>query len=154
MTTMHASVITAATMRVAGQVPTEIAIRHLGTPEQEASLLIGELLIYLRDPHIAGQVAQLWSQAKASTSALPNVIGPSRLHLPTRIGLVGVIVRLGGDPRCTTTWMPGRAGVAYPSHTRVEVGPIVWEVCDRAAWHSIGRAWTVLHRQLVAADGW
>lgn len=152
MASMHASVITAATIRVAGQVPTELAIRNLGIPEQEASLRIGELLIYLRDPHIAGHVAQLWSQTKAATSPLPNVLGPNRLHLPIRVGLVGLIVRLGGDPRCTTTWIPAPPGVAYPSHTRVEVGPIVWEMCDRAAWHSIGRAWTVLHRQLVAAD--
>src|SRR5438309_1366073 len=99
MATMHASVITAATIRVAGQVPTDLTINHLGTPEQEASLRIGELLIYVKDPHIARQVAQLWTQAKASTSALPNVIGPSRV-LPVRVGLVGVIVRLGGDPRC------------------------------------------------------
>ena len=80
MASMHASVITAATMRVAGQVPTEIAIRHLGTPEQEASLRVGELLVYLSDPYIAHEVARLWAQAKASTSAMPNVIGPSRLH--------------------------------------------------------------------------
>lgn len=152
MARMHASVITAATMRVAGQVPTEITLRHLGEPEQEASLRIGELLIYLRDPHIAEQIAQLWTQAKPATSALPNMLGASRLHLPIRVGLVGVIVRLGGDPRCTTTWMPGRSGVAHPAHVRVEVGPIVWEICDRAAWHSIGRGWTVLHRQLAAAD--
>jgi hypothetical protein len=57
MASMHASVITAATIRVAGQVPTDITVRHLGTPEQEASLRIGELLIYLRDPHVAGQVS-------------------------------------------------------------------------------------------------
>jgi hypothetical protein len=149
MASMHASTITAATIRVAGQVPTDISISHLGTPEQEASLRVGELLIYLRDPHIAGQAAQLWAQAKAATSALPNVIGPSRLHLPIRVGLVGVIVRLGGDPKCTTTWIPGQPGVAHPAHVRVEVGPVKWEVCDRAAWHSIGRAWALLDRQLA-----
>lgn len=153
MAPMHASTITAATIRVAGQVPTDISLRHLGTPEQEASLHVGELLIYLRDPYIARQVAQLWAQAKAATSALPNVIGPSRLHLAPRVGLVGVIVRLGGDPKCTTTWIPGQPGVAYPAHVRVEVGPIKWEICDRAAWHSIGRAWALLDRQLAAADG-
>jgi hypothetical protein len=57
MGAMHASSITSATIRVTGQVPTDISISHLGTPEQEASLRVGELLIYLRDPHIAGQVA-------------------------------------------------------------------------------------------------
>jgi hypothetical protein len=153
MASMHASAITAATIRVAGEVLTDISISHLGTPEQEASLRIGELLIYLRDPHIAGQVAQLWTQAKASTSALPHVIGAGRANLPIRVGLVGVIVRLGGDPRCTTSWMPGRPGVANPPHVLVEIGPVRFEVCDRAAWHSIGRAWAVLYRQLAAADG-
>lgn len=79
------------------------------------------------------------------------MIGASRLHLPIRVGLVGVIVRLGGDPACTTSWIPGRPGVAEPSHMRVEIGPIVFEVCDQVAWHNIGRAFTVLHRQLTAA---
>lgn len=34
---MHASVITAATTRVAGPVPTDVSISHLGTPQQEAA---------------------------------------------------------------------------------------------------------------------
>lgn len=68
MASMHASTITTATIRVAGRVPTEVVARHLGTPGQEASLHIGELLIYLHDLHIAHQVAHLWAQAKASTS--------------------------------------------------------------------------------------
>lgn len=152
MSTLHASVITAATIRVAGQVHTDITINHLGTPEREASLRIGELLIYVRDPHIVQSVAEHWVQKRTGTSALPHVIGASRLHLPIRVGLVGVIVRLGGDPVCTSSWIPGRAGVAEPSHMRVEVGPIVFEVCDQVAWHSIGRAWTVLRRQLRATE--
>jgi hypothetical protein len=148
---MHASAITAATIRVVGQVPTDISLTHLGTPEQEASLRIGELLIYLRDPHIAHQVAQLFGQAKACTSALPNVAGVRRANLAPRVGLVGVIVRLGGDPHCDTTWIPGQPGSAHPAHVRVQVGPITWELCDRAAWHSIGAAWALLDRQLTDA---
>jgi len=150
MATMHASVITAATMRVAGQVPTDIHISHLGAREQEASLRVGELLIYVRDPHIVGQVVQLWAQKRPATAALPQVIGASRLHLPVRVGLVGVIVRLGGDPACIASWVPGRPGMAEVSHMRVEIGPIVLQVCDQVAWHSIGRAFSVLHRQLTA----
>jgi hypothetical protein len=150
MGVLHASAITAATIRVVGQVPTDICVSHLGTTEQEASLRIGELLIYLSDPHIAHQVAELWAQAKASTSALPNVIGARRANLPARVGLVGVIVRLGGDPQCGTTWIPGQPESVHPAHVRVEVGPIKWEVCDRAAWHSIGRAWALLDRHLTA----
>jgi hypothetical protein len=33
------------------------------------------------------------------------------------------------------------------------IGPIRLEICDQAAWHSIGRAWNVLNTQLAAADG-
>jgi hypothetical protein len=55
---MHASAITSATIRVVGQVPTDISLSHLGTPEREASLRIGELLIYLnsRELHQAGEI--------------------------------------------------------------------------------------------------
>lgn len=152
MAAMHASVITAASIRIAGQVPTDISISHLGTREQEASLRIGELLIYVRDPHIVERVAQLFVQKRPAISALPHVIGARRLHLPVRVGLVGVIVRLGGNPMCTAGWITGRPGHAEPSHVRVEIGPIVWEVCDQVGWHSIGHAWSVLHRQLTATD--
>lgn len=150
MATLHASVITAATIRLAGQVPSDLAINHLGTREQEASLRIGELLIYVRDPRTVATITQLWTQKRAATAALPHVIGPSRLHLPVRVGLVGVIVRLGGEPACTASWVAGRPGVAEPSHMRVEIGPIVWEICDQVAWHTVGHTWTVLHRQLTA----
>lgn len=152
MATMHASVITAATIRVAGQVPTDVSISHLGTHEQEASLRVGELLLYVRDPRIAERAAQLWAQARTGMSALPQVLGTRRMHLPVRVGLVGVIVRLGGLPPCNAQWVPGRPGVAEPSHMRVEVGPITWEVCDQVAWNTIGHAWTLLHRQLAAAE--
>jgi hypothetical protein len=65
MASMHASVITAATLRVAGQVPVDMTITHLGTREQEASLRIGELLMYLRDPAIAEHATTLWSQTRS-----------------------------------------------------------------------------------------
>jgi hypothetical protein len=152
MAAMHASVITAATIRIAGQVPTDISISHLGTREQEASLRIGELLIYVRDPHIVANVAQLFVQKRPATSALPHVIGLSRLHLPVRVGLVGVVIRLGGNPNCTASRIAGRPGHAEPSHVRVEIGPIAWEICDQVGWHSIGHAWTLLHRQLTAIE--
>ncbi len=118
MATIHASVITAVTLRVAGQVPTDITVRHIGTP----------------------RVAEAWTQARTVTSALPYVAGASRLHLPARVGLVGVIMRLGGEPFCTAAWIPGRPGVAHPPHVRAEIGPVTFEVCDQAAWHSIGHA--------------
>lgn len=146
---MHASAITSAAVRVAGQIPIEISIRHLGTAEQEAGMRMGELLIYVRNAYVAERVANTWRQSRPVCAALPNVAGISRLHLPVRVALVGMIVRLGGDPACTVQGVPARPGVAEPQHVRIEVGPLAWEVCDRVAWHTITTAWETLHRQLT-----
>jgi hypothetical protein len=149
---MYASTITAATVRVAGEIPTDITVSHLSTPEQEASIRVGELLIYVRNACVVEQVAELWRQSRAVTSALPPVAGPSRLHLPVRVGLVGMIVRLGGRPACTAGWVAARPGVAQPAHVRAEIGPVTFEICDQVAWRTLGRAWNVVHRQLAAVD--
>lgn len=149
---MHASTITSVTLRVAGEIPTDITVQHLGAPEQEASIRIGELLIYVRNACLVQHVAELWRQNRPVTAALPQIAGPSRLHLPVRVGLVGAVVRLGGRPPCTTGWVPGRPGVARPPHVRADVGPVGFEVCDQVAWHTLGRVWNLVHRQLAAVE--
>ena len=146
---LHASEITSAVVRVAGEIPVDITAFHVGTPEQEAVLRMGELLIYVRSAALAERVAQLWRQARPICAALPHVAGTSRLHLPVRVSLVGVIFRLGGEPACTVVSVPARPGVAQPTHVRIQVGPLVWEVCDRAAWHTITKAWATVHRHLI-----
>jgi hypothetical protein len=150
--TVHVSVITTATIRVAGKIPTDITLNHLGTPEQEASLRVGELLIYLRSAFVAQVVADVWRQGRPIAGTLPYALSPGRLRLPVRVGMVGMMVRLGGHPPCTVVPVPARPGGTSPAHVRVEIGPLVWEVCDAAAWHSIGTAWTTLARQLAATE--
>lgn len=72
---MWASAITAATVRVAGEVHTDLTVRHLGQPEQEASLRVGELLLYVRDPRIVQQVSQVWGRsADGDRSGAPFAI--------------------------------------------------------------------------------
>jgi hypothetical protein len=39
----HTSTITTATVRVAGPIQPDITVSHLGTPEQQAGLRVGEL---------------------------------------------------------------------------------------------------------------
>lgn len=146
---IHTSAITSAAVRVAGAVPVDITAHHVGTSEQEASLRLAELLIYVRSAVLAERVARVWRQSKPVCAALPNVAGVSRLHLPVRVPLVGVVVRLAGEPACTVVGVPARPGVAQPTHVRIEIGPLVWEVCDRVAWHTITKAWVALHRQLT-----
>jgi hypothetical protein len=110
------------------------------------------LLTYLRDPSVATTVVETCAQARTYTGALPHLAGTSRLHLPVRLGVVGVVVRLGGVPRCTITPVPGRPGVAVPPHVRLEIGPVAFEVCDQVAWLTLGRAWAVLGRTLSTEE--
>jgi hypothetical protein len=72
--------------------------------------------------------------------------------LPPRTGLVGLIVRLAGLPHCITSWEPGNPGMAQPPHVRVKVGPVLFEVCDLAAWQTLGRAWNLTYRHLADTD--
>lgn len=144
----YASVITSATVRVAGQTPVDIGVSHLGAPEQEVSLRTGELLIYVSDPGVTELVIAAWRQSRPIIGALPQVAAVSRLHIPARVGLCGLIVRLSGTPVCGGSWMPARAGVAQPAHVRLDVGPVAFQICDQAAWHTLGRAWATVHRQL------
>jgi hypothetical protein len=142
-------VITTATVRVAGETQIDIGVSHLGAPEQEVSLRTGELLIYLRDPGVAQLVVNAWRQSRPLVGALPHVAAISRLHLTPRVGMVGVIARLGGTPFCGASWVPSRAGVAEPDHIRLDVGPVSLQICDHAAWHALGRAWLTVHRHLA-----
>jgi hypothetical protein len=149
---LHASAITNATLRIAGEIRADINVAHLGTPEQEASLRIGELLIYLRDPSIAVRVGKDCARARTHTAILPQLAGASRLHLPVRVGVVGLVIRLGGAPRTVITGVPARPGVAVPPHVRVEIGPVTFEVCDQVAWWALGRAWALLARALTTEE--
>ncbi|MDQ2708266.1 MAG: hypothetical protein M3Z25_11770 [Actinomycetota bacterium] len=70
--TMYTSAITTATVRRAGEIPVDIAITHLGAPEQEASMRLGELLVYVREPAIAAMVAAgSRRQSRRGASAVP-----------------------------------------------------------------------------------
>lgn len=146
---MHASVISSAAVRVVGQVHVDITACHVGTPEQEAAMRMGELLIYVRSAGVAKRIAQLWRQSRPMCAALAKVGQPSQLQVPVRVALVGVIVRLGGEPPCTALALPARPRVAQPAHVRIQVGPLVWEVCDQAAWHTLTNAWETVHQLLT-----
>lgn len=111
----YTSMMIKATVRVAGETPFDIGVSHLGAPEQEASLRTGEPLIYPRDPGVALSVVHAWRQSRCLIGNLPHIATASRLHLPPRVGLVGVVVRLGGSPFCGGSWVPAQPGMAEPA---------------------------------------
>ncbi|GAA5154398.1 hypothetical protein GCM10023321_26150 [Pseudonocardia eucalypti] len=145
----HTSTITATAVRVAGSIPVEVSVRHIGTTDQEAGMRMGELLVYVRSPFVAERVADTWHMAKPVVcAAVPPRAAVGKLHVPVRVALVGTIVRLAGHPVCTIVGVPARSGHEHPAHVRIEVGPLAWEVCDQLAWHTITRAWRRLARML------
>lgn len=136
------SSVSSVVVRVAGRVPTRLDLRFAGTPEQQLGLSLGTVLIYLRLHLTARTVALAWGEAAAQARSLSPVLPPSRRPV---VGAgpwsLSALARFAGTPRVETLLMPARPGVGLPTMLRVQVGPLVWELADAAAYTSLLRAW-------------
>lgn len=137
-----ASTVLAVVMRVAGPVPTQVHPHALGHPEQQVSARIGDAVIYLTEPEVAGRIRQQWDAAQyLAATRLPERV--SQTWLAPRPGTypVAVALHLTGPVQVCTQWVDGRRTTATPPHLRVAVDRLVWQICDRQAWQRIGQAW-------------
>ncbi|MFR9806497.1 hypothetical protein ACL02T_30035 [Pseudonocardia sp. RS010] len=132
------------TVRVSGEVPVRVDVTNAGTPEQQVGLTLGSVLIYLRNPGTVRAVVEGWRSANYAA----QLLGPSRPVTYHHAGLaqvmgsqVSTLVRLGGIPNVLVAPITRRPGSPVPSHLRMQVGPIVWQVCDWNAYHSIAVGW-------------
>lgn len=57
------------------------------------------------------------------------------------VGEVPVMVQLAGIPRVTGANQETRVDGAVPEMLRIQVGPVMWEVCDATTYASALRAW-------------
>lgn len=143
----HGSAVNLVVLRVAGDVPVRLDLTHAGLPEQMLGMSLGTALIYLRTGTTARSVAESWGRAAGLARSLsPAVTGRRRLLLGPSV--VSVMVQLAGIPRVTGAYEAGREEGAVPEMLRVQVGPVVWEVCDATAYASMLRAWRQAARLL------
>lgn len=149
------SAIMGMSVRVSGAVPIRVDAHHIGTPEQEVALTLGSVLVYMRSRQTAAAVVQGWRSAAVAAQCL----GPARPLRDHRAALVSVmgsqvsaLVRLGGLPTVTAAPVPRQKGTPTPTHVRIQVGPLVWQVCDWNAYERIAEGWRRGLRILSAAD--
>jgi len=143
------STVLAVLMRVVGTVPTDVHPYALGDPEQQLSARIGDAVVYLTDPGVAGRIRQHWDAAQyLAARRLPERV--SQTWLAPRPGTypVGVALRLSGQVEVVTQWITGRSQTRTPPHLRIQINQLVWQVCDQQAWRRIGDAWFEVQRHL------
>lgn len=138
------SAIVAVAVRVSGVVPVRLDATHIGTTEQQVGLTLGSVLVYLRTVQTVRAVVEGWTSASVAAECL----GPARPVSQQRAGLahvagsqVSALVRLGGLPTVLAAPVTRRPGSSVPSHVRIQVGPIVWEVCDWTAYECLAAGW-------------
>lgn len=141
------STITSVVVRVAGIVPARLDLSHVGTPEQMLGLSAGAVLCYLRSAITARAAADAWSRAAVLARSLSPAVAGRR---PLMVGpsTVGALVQLAGDLQTTAVLVPAHNGPAAPLMLRMNLGPVVWEVCDCTAFTSLLRAWRQAARLL------
>lgn len=57
---VFACAVVAVVMRVAGPVATQVRPYALGQPEQQVTARIGDVVVYLTEPAVAGRIRQQW----------------------------------------------------------------------------------------------
>jgi hypothetical protein len=147
------SAILASTVRMVGMVPVRVDAHSIDEHAAEVGLTLGTVLIYMRDVRTAQHVADGWS----SSAVIAEHLGPAR-PMQARGGLqramgsqVSALVRLGGLPSITCTPYTRRPGNDTPSHARIMVGPLTFEVCDWTAWAAMSHGFKRALRVLRAA---
>ncbi|MFN2496159.1 MAG: hypothetical protein ABR608_09680 [Pseudonocardiaceae bacterium] len=145
------STVLAVVMRVAGPVPTEVHPHAIGHPEQQVTARIGDAVVYLTEPTVAGRIRQQWDAAQyLAATRLPERVSQTWLAPQPGTYPLGVALRLAGNVEVATQWIEGRRETRTPPHLRVRVDRLVWQVCDRQSWRRIGEAWFDAQRYLNA----
>jgi hypothetical protein len=134
------------TIRAVGKVEGHIDVAHARTPETVVTLVIGSSLIRLYRKDVVHRIRECWQSAAVNLHRLPDAVSATWLG-PTSAP-VGIVVRIGNDVTTSATLMPASGQLVRP-YLRIQVGPLVWQVIDRAAYESITPLWDHAHDMLA-----
>ncbi len=96
------------------------------------------------------RIRQQWDAAQyLAATKLPERVSQTWLAPTPDTYPIGVALRLTGSVEVATQWIEGRPSTRTPAHLRVRVDRLVWQVCDRQAWRSIGHAWFAAQQALT-----
>lgn len=136
-----------AAIRVAGEVASNVDLTHAGTPDAEAAVIVGTVLARIQGRRTAQRLVAIWRDAALHTHRLVEHAGRAgRGNLAAECP-AGLVIRIGQDAAVRQDLMP--ATRSLPTHIRIQVGPLVWLVMDRAAYTSMRELWERVERVLA-----
>jgi hypothetical protein len=114
------SSVLAVILRAAGPVITDIRPHATGTPERQVLARLGDVLLYLTDPHTVARIRQQWDASQYLAAArLPESVSQTWLANPEPdLYPLRVTLRLEGPVKVTSRWMPASPATGTPGHLR------------------------------------
>jgi hypothetical protein len=146
MATDWTTSIQIAAIRTAGNVVTNVDITRAETSDMEAHVTVGTVLARIKGRHTAQRLAAIWRDAALHTHRLVANAGLAGRGNPDAECPAGLVIRIGPDAALRQDLMPPTP--ALPVHIRIQVGPLVWLVMDRAAYNSTRNLWDQIERLL------
>jgi hypothetical protein len=145
------STVVSAVVRLAGPVSTGITAQFVGMPEQLLVVRVGNVLLYLTDPAIARRIHTFWDAQQHLVRRLPA--RASQTWLGPRPGSYPLAVAMQPTQPVplSARWIRAQPSHHLPAHLQIRIDQLVWQVCDTAAWASVGDAWFDAQRQLHSA---
>jgi hypothetical protein len=58
-----------------------------------------------------------------------------------------------GAVAVTAQWIDSHRTTGTPTHLRVRVDRLIWQICSLQSWHHIGQAWRDAQRYLGVGEG-
>ncbi|MFF5988124.1 hypothetical protein [Prauserella flavalba] len=126
-------------IRVTGEIASDVDLSHAGTPDAVAHVFVGSILAHVKGRRTAQRLVAIWRDAAVHQPRLPELARRERTRYPDAECPAGLVITIGPDAVLTQQLLPatGRA----PVHLRIQVGPLVWLVLDRAAYTSTRALW-------------
>lgn len=139
-------------IRVGGEIDFRIDLADVGSRAATAAVMTGNHLIRVTGRRPAERVAAIWREAALHLVRIPEQVSKPRKVHPDFECPAGLVISIGPDAPVRQDYIPavpaaaGRPG--RMAHLRIQVGPLVWLVTDRAAYTSMRRMWERLESLL------
>ncbi|WP_336160052.1 hypothetical protein [Amycolatopsis sp. VC5-11] len=131
--------IVSTTVRIVGEVETRLDVHDAGTPLAVVRLMLGSVLVNVHGALAVERVAKIWQDAGFHRDRLASEVTDPRRGLLIGGCQVGTVARIGPDAPSRCDLIPRTKQL--PQHIRIQIGPLIWLVMDRAAYDSTRAAW-------------
>jgi hypothetical protein len=142
--------VMAVIQRAAGQVATRVTVHQVDHFQHEAHIRIGDAVLWVRDVPVIQRIRQQWDASQHFSVKLRDAVSSTWLRPDPNAHPISVAQRLGEATDVASQWIGVNVATGTPPHLRVRIGALIWQVCDRTAWTTIGEAWWQAEQMLTA----